>query len=96
MGFFNGMNCISQMNGLLSRMEMQVQRVIAMKESNYSEEVLQPEMRVIGAMYHEAQSILENSSLARSATYVCMGTKMQGRNVPEFIKASMLTLTYMY
>jgi hypothetical protein len=96
MGLFGTTSSVSKMNDLLRKVELQINRVIAMKESNCTEETLRPAMREIGLMCNEAQRILENNSAARSITYDCMGMKVLGRNVPEFIKASMLTLTYMY
>lgn len=95
MGIFGTMSSVGKINSLLIKVETQIQRVCVMKEDNRSENQIRMELREIGQMYNEAKHILEECPGARGITYSCMGQKMYGREIPDFIKGAIITLTFM-
>ena len=95
MGLFNAMSSISQINGLLKNVEYHVQIGCTLKENNASDESVKAEIKSLGVIYKEMERILANSSGARTAVYTIFGRKHRSWEAMDFIKGSMIALTYM-
>lgn len=95
MGIFGTMSSVSKMNSLLKRVEFLVQRVCVMKEDNRPENQIRMELRDIGQLHNDAKRILEEYPGTKEIKYSCLGQEMYGRDIPDFIKGAIITLTFM-
>jgi hypothetical protein len=95
MGFFNAMNCIGQINGILKETEYQIKIICDMKENNAPVVRIQQEVTELCKLYNQIDELLQKSLSAKIATYTFMGHKgVRSWEILDFIKQVIITFNY--